>query len=210
MDLKMTVTRQLLEQWHGGDSGSLELLLERHLPWIQEYVSMRLGSMLRRKAETVDYVQDAVVEFLRYGPRVVLNDEDHFRALLGRIVENSLRNKYDWFTAQRRAIARENPLPSDTILSLDPPQRGVGTPSESVQRHEREAWIRLGLELLEPDDKEIVILRQFEKLSHAEIGEKVGISAEAARKRHNRAVDRLSEKVWDLRSGKIQRVLQPD
>ena len=198
-----TVTAQLLKSWHGGHEDGLDALLERHLPWIRIHVRRRLGPLLRRGAETSDYVQDAMIEFLRYGPRIVISDDDHFRALIVRIVENSLRNKYDWFTAQRRAIARERPIPSDTILRLDPPKDSVKTPSQSVQRHEDEAWVRLCMELIDPEDSEIIILRQWEHLSFVQIGEKLGISANTARMRHNRAVNRLAEQVGNLRRRNI-------
>ena len=57
------------------------------------------------KVESSDIVQDAALQFLKYGPRFILSDEEKFRALLVRIVENVLRDKHDWFSARRRAIA---------------------------------------------------------------------------------------------------------
>jgi len=81
--------------------------LERHLPWIQKQVRLRLGSKLRAKGETCDYVQDAVVQFLHYGPRIMISSDRQFRALLARIVENALCDKHDWFTARRRDMTYE-------------------------------------------------------------------------------------------------------
>jgi RNA polymerase sigma-70 factor (ECF subfamily) len=196
-------TRHNLEQWHAGDQQALDALLERHLSWIRAHVRHRIGPFLRKKAETLDYVQDAMVQFLKYGPRIVVSDDRHFRALLVRIIENSLRNNYDWYSAKRRAITRENPLPSDTVLNLDPPRNKVTRPSQAVQRKERDAWIRLGMEFLDAGEREVLVLRQWEKRSFQELGEHLGISDEAARKRYTRAVDRLSEKIWDLRSGRM-------
>lgn len=104
------ITRNLLRQWNEGDEQSLNKLMERHLPWIRNHAHHRVGPHLRSKGETCDYVQDAMVEFLRYGPRIRITDENHFRALLIRIVENTLRGKRDWFVAQRRNISRQMPL----------------------------------------------------------------------------------------------------
>lgn len=199
MSMGKTQTSQFLQRWHDGDPKGLEDLLARHLPWIRARVSKRMGPVLRRKAETTDYVQDAMVEFLRYGPRILISDGDHFRALLVRIVENALRDKHDWFTRRRRAVSRERPLPADTVLSLDPPRARMKTPSAAAGHHEREAWVRLGMELLEPEDREVLVLRQWENLSFAEIGERLGISKDAARMRNNRAVSRLGEIVGSLR-----------
>jgi DNA-directed RNA polymerase specialized sigma24 family protein len=118
-----------------------------------------------------------------------------------RIVENCLKDKNDWFTARRRDIARERPLPSETVLCLDPPRASTGTPSKSAERHEREAWVRLGIELIEPADREVLIFRRWDKLSFAEIGKLYDVSPDAARMRYNRAVLRLGEVVLALRRG---------
>ncbi len=206
MDREKTATFLSLSQWNAGEEQALDNVLERHLPWIREQVRKRLTVLLRQKAETMDYVQDVVIQFMRYGPRFVVSDEKRLRGLLYRIVENSLHDKYDWFTARRRAISRERPLPSDTVISLDPPRGSVSTPSRIAHRNEREAWIRLGLEFLAPDDRELIALRQWEKVPYDEIGKKLGLSPDAVRMRYNRAVGRLGDKVGALRCGQVDSI----
>lgn len=206
MSKEMDKTSICLGKWHKGDEQALEELINHHLPWLHEQVHKRLGPILRSKGETVDYVQDAMVQFIRYGPRFTLSSDAQFRALLLRIVENSLRNQYDWFTAKRREIARDRPLPPDSMLCLDAPRGEVRTPSKSAQRLEREAWIRLGIELLDPASREILILHLWDDLPFTEIGARLGITQEAARMRHNRAALRLAEKIWALRSGKLDQI----
>jgi RNA polymerase sigma factor (sigma-70 family) len=149
-----------------------------------------------------------MIQFLQYGPRFTLSDDARFRALMLKIVENTLRNQHDRFTARRREIARERPLPPDTVLPLDPPEGEVNTPSQSVERRENEAWIRMGMEFLDPKDRELIVLRQWDKLTFVEIGERLGITETAARLRHRRTVSRLGEKVWALRSGKLDRLVE--
>jgi len=194
-------TSLFLKQWHCGDLDGLYALLQRHLPWIQSKVRQRMGPVLKKKAETSDYVQDVLTRFLKDGPRFVLSNEAAFRGLLLKIVENTLRDKHDWYTARRRAISKERPLPSDTILDLDSAQPKVRTPSKSAAFHEQEAWIRLGMEFLESKDREILVLRQWDGLSFAQIGERFGLKTNAAWKMHDRAVCRLGEVVSALRSG---------
>ncbi|MBU0755391.1 MAG: sigma-70 family RNA polymerase sigma factor [Planctomycetes bacterium] len=208
MDIKETHTSQSLFQWSQGDGKGLEALLERHLPWLQNHVRKNLGPILRRKGETQDYVQDAVLEFLLYAPSVMISDEAHFRALLVRIVKNSLCDKHDWYAAKRRWIARERPLPTDTVLLLDPPKDGQTTPSRHAQHHEEEAWVRLGMDILEPEDRELLVLRQWEKQSFTEIGKRLGIKSDAARMRHNSAMGKLGEKIFMLRQGQLAAALQ--
>ncbi|MFH2000889.1 MAG: sigma-70 family RNA polymerase sigma factor [Planctomycetota bacterium] len=210
MHIENSQTSMLLNQWHAGDPAGLQGLLEAHLPWLRSYAHTRLGHVLRSKAETQDYVQDAVLEFLLYAPRVHISDKDHFRALLVRILENVMCSKYDWFTAKRRWVAKERPIPSDTVLRLDPPEGGTKTPSRALQQSEEEAWVRLGLELLDSGGRELLILRQWEKMSFAQIGRQLGITEDAARMRHNSAMGRLGEKIWLLREGRLPQALEKD
>jgi RNA polymerase sigma factor (sigma-70 family) len=202
MNMGKSLTSVYLSRWNAGDEEGLEKLIEFHLPWLQNHVRKRVGPKLRKKAETNDFVHDAMLDFLRYGPKILITDPEHFRALLVRIVENSLRNRNDWYGARRRAVSRERPLPSDTALCLDPPQDAMQkTPSKVAARHEQEAWIRLGMELLEPEDQKILILRQWDQMSFTEIGREIGLNSDAARMRYNRAICRLSDCIWELRSG---------
>jgi RNA polymerase sigma-70 factor (ECF subfamily) len=205
MEEKLSQTTLYLQQWHNGDRQGLDALLEQHLPWLEEQVRRRMSAQLKNKAETCDYIQDAVVQFMQYAPRFTVSDKAHFRALLLKVVESTLHNKYRWFMARRREMARERPLPADTVLYLD--SGAARTPSKSAERHEREAWVRLGMELLDPEDKELLVLRNWNKESFSHIGERLGITENAARLRHNRAMDRLTDKVWVLRRGKLPEAL---
>jgi RNA polymerase sigma factor (sigma-70 family) len=149
-----------------------------------------------------------MVQFLKFGPHFTITKDTQFRALLLRIVENTLRYRHEWFMAKRRKIAKERPLPSETVLLLDPARDAAHTPSKSAERHEREAWIRLGMELLDPKDREILVLRQWDNRSFAKIGEGLDVEPETARMRHNRAVKRLAAKVGALRARKLAEVLE--
>ncbi|MBK8976921.1 MAG: sigma-70 family RNA polymerase sigma factor [Planctomycetes bacterium] len=194
-------TAILLRRWHAGEQGALQELLQRDLGWIREHVQRRLGGLLRQKGETQDYVQDAMVEVLRYGPRFVMHDRDRFRGLLVRIIENVLRDRHDWFTAKRRAIQRERPLPDDSVIDLDLSLESVTRPSEHAARGERESWVRLALELLPPDDRRVILLRQWDELPFEEIGARLGCSTDAARMRFQRALPKLARKIEELRAG---------
>lgn len=186
----------------------MELVLNRHLSWIQSYVHQKMGNSLRSKAETGDIVQESLIQFLRYGPRIRLSNDNQLRALLCRIIENVIRDRYSWFTARRRNIAMERPLAPDTILNLDPPRRShPKSPSQLAMKQEEEAWARLGLELLEPRKREVIILHHWEDLSFSQIGKFLGISKIGARKRYISALTLLVETVDALKSGRLESVL---
>ncbi|MFH1998858.1 MAG: sigma-70 family RNA polymerase sigma factor [Planctomycetota bacterium] len=208
MSRKGTQTSQCLQQWNGGDEKGLDTLIECHLPWIRNHVRKRLGTFLKNKAETEDYVHDAMIQFLQYGPHILISDDNHFRALMVRIVENTIRNRNDWYMARRRKVAAERPIPSDTVLYLDPPKNEtIETPSRCMEAHEREAWVRLALEFLTAEDREVIVLRQWDDLSFVEIGKQLGLSTDAAWMRHKRALNRMADVIWKLRRGQIENLL---
>jgi DNA-directed RNA polymerase specialized sigma24 family protein len=121
-------TRLLLQRWHAGERAAIETLVARDLGWIRDYVHERLGPLLRSRGETMDYVQDAVLDVMRYTPRFVTDDRRQFRGLLARIVENHLRDAHDHHAAARRTPLRERPVPSDSVLDLDGRQRAITQP----------------------------------------------------------------------------------
>ncbi len=193
----------LLLRWHAGDRAALDVLIERDLPWIRERVARRLGPLLRARGTADDYVQQALVEVLSFAPRFVMEDHSQFRALLARIIENVLRDQNDWYRRKRRNLHQERPLPSDSVLMLDRPRDSVTRPSENAVRDEQQAYTRLALELLEPEDRKLVLLREWDGLEFASVGNELGISADAARMRFRRAIARLARKVEELMSGRL-------
>jgi len=199
-------TIDLLHRWHDGDRAAFEDLVRRNLPWLLEHVRARIGNRLRAHEESHDHVQEAVIDVLTYGPRFEIANNAHFRALLARIVEHNLRDHGRWFARERRDVQRNRPIPSDTVMQLDPPVRCVTRPSEAgslAEREEQKEWIRLAVELLDPMDRDVLQLRVFDGMSFEEIGERIGVSANAARLRHRRALPRLARKVRELARGRI-------
>lgn len=207
MGLDDTGISLLLSKCHSGDREALNILLAKHLPFVHRQVSLLLGIQLRQKVDTGDIVQEAVIEFLRYAPQVRLSDENHFRALLCRIAENRIRDGNDWFTSKRREIARERPLPTDTSLEFDPPVDPVSTPSVVAQRHENEALLRFGLEILNSEERKVYLHRQWDNQSFPEIGKLLSISEDAARMRFKRTCIKLSKIISELRLGNLDRAL---
>ena len=194
-------TPELLHRWHTGDASALTALVQAHLPWLRNHVERRLGQFLRGRAEVDDYLQEAVLDFLRDGPRFQVQSAAQLRALLARIVENTLRDRNDWFRAKRRHLGGEVGLPSETVLQLDPALQLSTTPSRNAVRTEVRDWVRLGLELLEPEDRKILLAREYDDRSFVDIGTELGMNPNAVRMRWVRAVSRLAELLQELRAG---------
>lgn len=183
-------------------------MLEAIQPWLRARIRDNLSAALRRKAETMDFVQDVYVDFLRGAPRFRISEIKLLKALLQRIAINSLKGRYKWWKRRRRDISLERPIPRDTVLNLDPPrENSVSGPATKAAQEEIEAWVRFGMELLESNDQQVVVLRDWKNLSFSSIGRELGIGEGAALKRYQSAVERLSRVVWYLRSGKLAELI---
>jgi RNA polymerase sigma-70 factor (ECF subfamily) len=195
----------LLRRTHAGDRAALEALLVRELPYVRERVHRRLGPALRGAAgvETGDVVQEALIRVLEHGPRFTIADESRLRALLARIVENVIRDGFDRASALRRGARRVKPLSGDSALRIDPPAASPTRPSVAAGEREERAWIPLALQLLEPDERRVLVEREWDGRSFAELGSALGVSEDAARMRYGRALSRLARAVAALRAGRL-------
>ena len=202
-----TETLQLLQAWHGGDGGAIGKLIERDFAWVRDHVAVRLGPALRARADLDDYVQDAMLEAMRYTPRFLVADKAQFRALLARITENVLRDHVEKLGTRKRDPNREKAYLGDTMLALDPPAQSVARPSQVASQNEDQVWLELGLELLDADDRRIVRAREFDDRSFVDIGRELGMGEDAVRKRFQRALPKLARKVTELRAGRVDRAL---
>jgi RNA polymerase sigma factor (sigma-70 family) len=201
-------TSEYLRRWRDGDGDALDALLRHIMPWIEQRVRRRLGQQLRAREETQDLVQQTLIDFLQYAPRVVIDDGQHLRALLGRIVENAIRGRHDHHSAQLRAMGREERWPGDSRHEPQRPQESRDRPSFAAQFDEQAALVHLGLELLDDESHDIISRRLWSKESFEQIGAALSISADACRMRFHRAVARLSGCVDKVRRGEIGQLLE--
>ena len=198
-----STTGVLLSRWCEGDRAARDALLDRHLSWLREQVHRRLGAALRSRAETGDFVHEVVSEFLEYAPKFRVTDERAFRAVLMRMVETTLQDQSDWYRAKRRDLARSVPLPSDTVLGLDPPRHQPLTPSRIASANEEIGWARLALELLDAEDRRLVVMREIDGATFREIATALTISDDAAERRYRKAFERLGFRIKALKRGDV-------
>lgn len=197
-------TVELLNRWYGGDRQALDALLSENLEWMRGYVRKELTPELRTRFDSMDMVQDGVVRLLRYGPRFVPHGREQFRALLVKILVTAFRDAVDRHQAECRDHRRDHGLPSHESR-LDALARTISQPEVIAERGELADWIHIAMELLEPDDREVLRLRRFEELPFEEIAREMRLpSADAARMRFHRALPKLAENVK-----RLQRAIHP-
>jgi RNA polymerase sigma-70 factor (ECF subfamily) len=190
-------TWDLLTRLRSGDQEALAELVQRDLPWIKAQVERRMGKAMLAVVESDDLVQQAFVGFLRSGPRFVLQDQQQFRALMLQIVENTIRREHRDAHRKKRDVARQEPLPSASVIDVG---SGVTRPSAAASRDEHRAWVQLALELIDDEQRELIHLREWEGLSFAQMGERLGLAEDAARMRFQRALQVLARTLREIRA----------
>lgn len=191
-------TRALLERVGKDDLEAAERLWERHRDPLRRMISARMGHDLDRRVDASDVVQDVMIRAslrLRdYLKNPVMPFHVWLRQLAqDRIVDQHRRHRL----AARRSVGRErsltNPAFADrssvdlAALLRDP----ALTPAADALRHELESRFRAALDRLEPDDREVVMLRHFDGLGNGEVARLLGLSDAAAGMRYLRALRRL-------------------
>ncbi len=178
-------TTILLQRWHAGDRAALDSLIVKHQAWILESVRRRMSRSLRVKMESGDVVQIALFKFFNHGPKLLLQNESHFRGLMVRIIRNVLADEADFWSTERRNMACEYQGDPEPVLHLDGPASG-DQPDLVLQRNEDRARLRLALELMPPIDRQVFVLRS-RGVSYAEISAQLNLSVAALESRFRRA-----------------------
>lgn len=186
-------TDQLLDRVRQGDRGALERLLACHRPALRRFLEIRLDSRLRQRVDPSDAVQETQAEAARRIEAYLQDETMPFAIWLRRIAYDRLimlRRRH--LGAGRRAAGRDLPLPDRSSVELarrvlpDP-----GTPSEQLVRRETGERVREAIAGLDEPDRDIILMRNYERLTNLEVAQVLGIDPPAASKRYGRALLRL-------------------
>jgi RNA polymerase sigma-70 factor (ECF subfamily) len=110
---------------------------------------------------------------------------------LVRIAENEIRDQADFQHRQRRDIAAGVPLDE---ITLQLAASGRSALSEAAL-NEQADYLTRALEGLDPDHREVIVLRKLEELSFKEVGARLGRSEDACRMLLARAMVALTVKL---------------
>ena len=198
MGLSDVETENLLARARGGEDVAVQELLARYRDRLRRMVSVRMDPRLSARIDASDVVQDAMTAAVQQLPAYLSRGDDAFYPWLRQIALERLIDAHRRHVgAQRRSIAREERgnmhLSNASTLLLAERLAASGTsPSGRAMRREREQQVRAALDRLEPEEREIVVLRHLEQLSHREIAVVLEVTPEAARSRYRRAMERLA------------------
>jgi RNA polymerase sigma-70 factor (ECF subfamily) len=190
-----TETLRLLTLARAGDAAAFNLLFARHRSQLRGFVHHRLDDRLRSRMDPSDIVQETQIEAFRRFNDFYDRRPMPFHIWLRKTAYDRLRNQSrDHVRTQRRSLERERRLPdhsSELIAhSLHADRR---TPSEAVAQQEFCERVAHIVAQLPDADREVLLMRNVEGLSHIDIAHLLEIDHAAARKRYARALARLEQ-----------------
>lgn len=180
---------------HSGCPHALGKLYEQCHRYLLLIANRELDIQLRAKLGASDVVQETMLKAQRSFEGFAGSSEGELRAWLRTILLNSVRDAARRYqSGGKRDIRRERELHAvlsdqGEAASFSQPE----SPSRQLMAAEQAASLRAALLRLPEDYRQVILLRNIERLSFQEIGEQMQRSNEAARKLWVRAVDRLRE-----------------
>jgi RNA polymerase sigma-70 factor (ECF subfamily) len=183
-----------------GDTSALAVLVERHRDRLERMVRLRLDRRLHGQVNAADVVRDAYLAARGKFPRSCADSRLPFflwlRLEVGRKLVDVHRSHLGAQVrdAGQGVSLQRGPLPQVSSVSLAEHLLGrLITPSKAAIRAELKLRVQEALNGMDPNDREVLILRHFEELSNDEAAQVLGIKPSAAVNRYVRALKRLKD-----------------
>jgi RNA polymerase sigma-70 factor (ECF subfamily) len=191
-------TQRLITLAKEGDQPAINQLCRIYGERIRRIIRLRIDRKLRPKIDSVDIVQDVLVQALAGLDNFTYKDEGDFLRWLSKIAENKFRDILDKFHADKRDIRREIPFKKVEAnteggsLGVDGPLQTT-TPSVLFSRKEQFDRLERAIDHLKPEYRDVIFLSRIERLSHEEIALRMGKSKGAVAMLLSRALVALTD-----------------
>ena len=193
---------ELLEQARSGDLESFGQLLSQYRNYARLLARTLIGTTLRLRLDPSDLVQETFLEAHRDFPRFDGSTERELLAWLRRILARNLADQARRQKAGLRDIRRQVSLEAMLDRSSARMQQAlvavVSSPSAAAAQREQAILLADALADLPPDYREVIILRNLERLRFDEVAARMGRSPGAVRMLWTRALERLSRALEGL------------
>jgi len=175
-------------------------LFEGHRKRLSRMVRLRMDPKLRARIDASDVIQEAYVEMSARIGDYLENPRMPFFVWMRFLTAQKLVALYRHHIGTQKRDPRRQvridraafPAASSAVMA----EHLVGalpSPSGAAMREEAHRQIEAGIVQMNPNDREVLVMRHFEELSNAETANELGIEESAASKRYLRALQRLRQ-----------------
>jgi RNA polymerase sigma-70 factor, ECF subfamily len=184
-----------LDRSRRGDPTALAELFNQYRSRLKQMVQFRLDRNVAARVDASDVLQEVYPDVCQQIESYLEKPQVCFYVWLrGLTGERLLKLQRRHRTAQCRAVGRELPLPAEaSSLLAAKVLAAVSSPSSALRRKELRERLQDALAKLGAEDREVILMRDFEDMSNNEMAETLGLSASAATMRYGRALVRLKK-----------------
>lgn len=171
MNAQMSSDQMLLKHYLSGDRNAISKLIERHSRRVRDYINM----LVKDRDVAEDIFQETFIKAVRVIDEGRYTDNGKFLSWVLRIAHNQV---IDHFRARRQdKSVSESEAGYDVLGSLRFAERTV---EDEMVGAQIERDVRALVELLPPEQREVVLMRYFSGLSFKEIAEQTDVSINTA------------------------------
>ncbi len=184
-----------------GDANAVAALLERYRPYLRLLARVLLHRHLQSKVDESDVVQEAALLVSRDITHFSGHSEQEFAAWLRKVLINVISNTHRHYYRGRRDVRFELQLNSDLEQSSAGLAQLAGaesSPSHRTMRREQAVMLAEALERLPDDYRQVLLLREIDGLSLAQIAERMNRSRNSVQKLWARAIAQMRLVLKDL------------
>jgi len=197
---------ELLVRARGNDPQQLDALFAQCRNFLSILARAQVESWLRAKVDASDLVQQTLLEAYRDFHKFRGNTEGEWLAWLRQILTHNAANfvRHYHGTAKRqlhREVSLGLPGNDSNGPPVPQPADAGESPSQLLMRKEREWQIAEALAQLSPDHREVILLRNLERLPFDEVAARMNRTRPAAQMLWMRAIQKLQELLAPQDSG---------
>jgi len=193
-----TELEELLARAKEGDRSALGALLESQRERLAHLLASRLTGRLGARVDAADIIQDVFLEASRRMEDYLRAPDMPFDEWVLFLATQRLHTVYRRHLGTKKRDARREvslyerrPAQGSSRILAERLPGEIPTPSQRLARGEVCTRVRETLAGMEPAEREVITLRDFEELGNLEVARVLGVEESAASKRYRRAIRKL-------------------
>ncbi|HJT35873.1 MAG TPA: sigma-70 family RNA polymerase sigma factor [Pirellulales bacterium] len=186
----------LLAAAREGDAAQKELLFQACRSYLNLLARAQVHGWMQAKVDASDLVQLTLLEAHRDFDRFAGRSEAEWLAWLRRILAHNTADVVRHYGGTDKRQARREVRFSDRAddpqaVGAPEPAGREPTPSQQLVCRDRQLQLAAAIDALPPDYREVVVLRNLERLSFHQVAERMGRSRPAVQMLWGRAIKKL-------------------
>ena len=210
MNCSSVDTAALVRRAITGERCAIEELLARHRDQLRRMIAVRIDPRVKARVDPSDIIQEVLAEASEKMGTHFQDDPTHFYLWLRQLAWDRLARLHrHHIHTQKRSVSQEaaqweHHVDDESVMELAASiAASESGPSRELIREELRSRVRTALVQLPSNDREVIVLRFFERLGTRETAAVLGTSVSAVKSRQFRAIAKLRQLIGDLTGGSL-------